>query len=321
MENFLALTIAGDTPLKKSGKAGAFDWYWHEPGILELVPLQPAGRSLVLSCGIHGNETAPVELVARLLQALFDGEQPLCWRVLVVLGNPLALAHNKRYLKNDLNRLFGGRWQKHAPGEETQRAAQLERAMTLFFAEREEDRWHLDLHTAIRGSHHLRFGVLPARTTPWDERFLQWLGDAGLEALVFHKSPGGTFTHYSSEQFATQACTLELGKALPFGENDLRQFQRTADALSALLAGVAAPPAESVPLRYRVVQQLTRHSEAFKLYMSLDTLNFTPFTAGTVLAEDDGERYVVQQQQEYVLFPNPNVAVGLRAGLMLEKIN
>ncbi|MGE9552207.1 succinylglutamate desuccinylase [Erwinia amylovora] len=323
MQDFLKQTLSGEPPANFSGRNDLLSWQWLDDGILELTPVNASSLALVISAGIHGNETAPVEILNQLSGQLLAGERPLLPRLLLILGNPVALRANKRYLRCDVNRLFGGRWQQYEDSPEARRAWRLEQAMETFWqaGNSDEVRWHLDLHTAIRGSWHTRFGVMPLRETPWPDDFLHWLAAAGLDALVFHRAPGGTFTHYSSQHFSAASCTLELGKALPFGSNDLNQFAATREALAAILSGEALPQPIGEPVRYRVSQQITRLSEAFVLHMSHDTLNFTAFPQGTLLAEDGEKRYFVQQAREYVMFPNPTVALGQRAGLMLVEDN
>lgn len=322
MFDVLAQTLEGTPPAQPVGQLPHLDWQWHAEGVLELSPRHACSQAVVLSAGVHGNETAPIELLNRLVAELLAGEHPLNVRLLVVLGNAPSMRANRRYLHADMNRMFGGRHARFAPCDETVRAQQLEQLLAQFYhnasAAGAAQRFHYDLHTAIRGSLHLRFGLLPLQPRPYSADMLQWLEQAGLDALVYHRSPGGTFTHFSSEAFAAESCTLELGKALPFGQNDLGQFSQITRALEALVSGSAAPARCGEALKhYQVVQDILREKPDFVLNIPADALNFTAYPQGYVLAEQSGKVYRVEHPEEVVLFPNPNVALGMRAGLML----
>ncbi|WP_413528532.1 succinylglutamate desuccinylase [Rahnella inusitata] len=323
MFDLLAMTLSGEPVAEPCGQTETLDWQWRGEGILELSPRQPCDTALVISAGIHGNETAPIELLNQLVSQLLAGERALTVRLLVLLGNPPSMRINQRYVDADMNRMFGGRHARYKPNDETRRAQELEQVMALFYrsakAAGAKQRFHYDLHTAIRGSQHLRFGLLPFQSRPQGKAMLEWLDAAGLDALVHHRSPGGTFTHFSSEVFQADSCTLELGKALPFGGNDHAQFIGVRRALETLVSGEPLPGREagSPLLHYRVVQDVIRSKEDFQLFVPGDALNFTAFKKGFVIAQENGKTYRVEAEEEVVLFPNPNVAIGLRAGLML----
>ncbi len=70
MEHFLALTTGGAIAPSLSRRDGSFPLALAREGILELTPHARCERGLVLSCAIHGNETAPVEIVDQLVQRL-----------------------------------------------------------------------------------------------------------------------------------------------------------------------------------------------------------------------------------------------------------
>ncbi|AHG22118.1 succinylglutamate desuccinylase [Chania multitudinisentens RB-25] len=321
MIDLLALTLAGEEPASPCGENAKLRWQWLGEGLFEICPLHGYQRAVVISAGIHGNETAPIELLNQCVGEILAGTRPLAVRLLVVLGNPPAMRAGKRYLTSDMNRMFGGRYAQFEPSGETARAQQLEQAISAFFAGESAARFHFDLHTAIRESCLPRFGLLPFQQCPYSAEMLALLDAAALDAVVIHQAPGGTFSHFSSEQMQAASCTLELGKARPFGSNDLQQFADIHQALRAFISAAPLPPRTQRPMRvFRVAQSLIKRSEAFKLYLSNDTANFTELVQGTLLCEQPGEVYRVQHDTEWILFPNPAVALGLRAGMMLIEV-
>lgn len=329
IEDFLTFTLAQQIPPQCEGTASGFTWKWLAHGVVLLEPNQPLDSCdhIAISAGIHGNETAPIELLEGLLQDLSRGVLTLNVRLLVLLGHPSAMQTGERYQQIDLNRLFSGQHRHYEASIETQRAAQLESLTHAFFSASTQGnqssgkKWHLDLHTAIRGSHHVRFAVLPFQESQSFSRSLFcWLDSAGIEAAVLNQAPSGTFSYFTSHYCGADSCTLELGKAKPFGDNDLSQFAQVDLALRHLIEqGIqdVSPTKKPPILVYKVTQQLTKLTENFTLNFPDSVKNFTTFHQGEVLATDGDTTYTVAQAQEWVLFPNAKVRPGLRAGLML----
>ncbi|HEY4802069.1 MAG TPA: succinylglutamate desuccinylase [Paraburkholderia sp.] len=330
LADFLGYTLAGSPPATAgdaSGEcAGGVRWQWLDEGVLELTPahVDETTRSVLVSAGVHGDETAPIELLSQLVADIAAGRVPLACRVLVVLGNAAAMRAGERYLDDDLNRLFGGRHARVPDSRESPRAAALEAAAQRFFSKAPEAsrapfaRWHLDMHTAIRASAFEQFALLPHTGGRPARAMLEWLADARIAAVLIHTEKGATLSSFTAETCGALACTLELGKVRPFGQNDLARFAGADAAVRRLVAG-ETPSSQTarMPRIFTVIGQITKQSEALKLNVAADVPNFTPFARGQVLAEDGAYRYVVEHDEERIVFPNPGVKPGLRAGLLV----
>jgi succinylglutamate desuccinylase len=142
-------------------KAG-FAVHQPEPGILQIT-LPGASRRLrlLLSVGIHGDETAPIEMLASLLDGLAKQPSALQADLMIAVGNLQAIALGRRYVDADLNRLFANERGDLHDAKEAARADEIMRASVAFFDAAAGDKWHLDLHTAIRASRYPAFAVMP----------------------------------------------------------------------------------------------------------------------------------------------------------------
>jgi succinylglutamate desuccinylase len=332
LDDFLAYTLAGTRPATHDpqGVQGVCEngvrWSWLDDGVLMMEPAATTAevRSVLVSAGIHGDETAPIELLSYLVRDIARGGAALTCRLLVMLGNVDAMRDATRYRDDDLNRLFSGRHLQVPHSHEAPRAAALEQAATRFFAAAPDApgaRWHIDMHTAIRASAFEQFALLPHTGKPFSRAIFEWLGDARISAVLLHTTKGNTYSHFTAQACGADACTLELGKVRPFGENDLTRFAGADLALRRLLAGTQGEGEggadAALPRVFTVIDQLTKQSEAFELLFAADVANFTPFAKDTLLARDGDYRYTVRHDEERIVFPNATVKPGLRAGLLV----
>lgn len=291
-------------------------------GILTIKsPATAARASVLVSVGVHGDETGPIEVVAHALDALSRQPAALAVDLMVCVGNIDAIAAGKRFIDADLNRMFRPVRGSLASAAESARADTMIAATVDFFSGAGPVRWHLDLHTAIRPSVYPTFAIVPDLIADEGKQALiGWLGQAAIGAIIMNPQSAGTYSYYSAEHHGAAASTVELGRVGTLGQNDLSLFADVAQALDDLLRGAPPAAAKAEPHVFKVAQQIMKLSDGFKMAFDRSTQNFTALRQGEVIATDGDTVYTVQHPEELVVFPNPDVRVGLRAGLMVVRV-
>lgn len=303
-------------------------------GVIEFSPVQPLknSASIVLSCGIHGNETGPIELCDSLVNDIIAGRITPIHKVLFIFGNLEAMKIERRFVDENLNRLFCGEHAKVKQdtatngNEETRRAAELEACLQRFFSDACETapRLHYDLHTAIRASKHEKFAVYPyLHRGTYSKSQLSFLALCGVKTFLLSQSTTATFSYYSSKTFSAHSFTVELGKVKPFGQNDMSNFSNVNTAIRSLIVEHDTPQCDHIDdiVVYAVQKVIVKKTEHFKLNFSDDTQNFTAFKRGEMIASDDKCRYLADQNGEAIVFPNAKVPIGQRALLTVVPIS
>lgn len=304
---------------------------FHDAGIIEFIPAQLSNQYVCLSCGVHGNETAPMEIISDMVRDILVGKQTLNVHLLILLGNPKAMLQQERFLEFNLNRMFNHHWKSFLESDancyEALRAKRLEQAVQDFFDKSPADarRYHYDLHTAIRASKHQRFAIYPyldGREHKAEQ--LAFMQDCGVDTVLLYHKPSSTFSYHTSHHFKADAFTVELGKVKPFGENNRAGFKKAEISLRQLVAnnyhfnndrGI-----DDMNL-FAVKKELLRVSDQSHLNVDDDLANFTEFEQGFVLLSDPEESYTVESDGEAIVFPNNKVPIGQRMALLIEPVS
>ena len=299
-----------------------------DTGVIIFEPAHDTQADIILSSGIHGNETGPIELCRDFINDILAGKINLTTRVMFIFGNPASMNIGQRFVEENMNRLFSGAHSKDGGlhNRERIRAKKLEAYVERFYTQGVENqseraRTHYDLHTAIRGSKNEKFAVYPHLVDRVHSKLqLQIMLASGVNTILLSNGPTTTFSYFSSQQFNADAFTVELGKVRPFGENDMTRFIEVRETLKALMTGgdMVLKVYDEVDFNlFTVNRAIDKHSDDFKFYFADDVVNFTSFPVGFLLASEDAKQYKIEQEGEAIVFPNANVANGNRAVLMV----
>lgn len=288
-------------------------------GVITFQPISAkrAQKHIVLSCGVHGNETAPIEICNNIIKDIANESLKVSHAVMFMFGNLPAIQQQTRFIEENLNRLFAPDIQ--GDSAEVPRARVLMQVMANFFNDAVGSRHHYDLHTAIRASKNEKFAVYPyLHDKPREKAELQFMSDCGVNTILLSQTPTTTFSYYSSRYHDAHSFTVELGKVAPFGQNDMTRFASADKMVRQLIQEevLSLTPYYECPLTiYKVNQVVNKQQADFELHFSEDTANFTDFAKGTLLASESGREYRAQIDKEAVVFPNADVAIGQRAML------
>jgi succinylglutamate desuccinylase len=264
--------------------------------VLGSVRGSEAGPTLIGVGGLHGNETAGVHALSRVLEGLTPKRGHLRGELVALLGNRAAYAQGRRFLHRDLNRswtpeqiLTAKRAGPAAEGEDRE-LMELQGALDAILRDARGPVLLLDLHTtsgpgipfsAIMDSpsnRELALGLPVPLVLGFgrlmDGTFFGYLTGRGITSMVFE---GGQHRDPSSVDAAEAAVWMGLATAGMIGPEGFPQVEEARGTLARMVDGIP-----------RILDIRHRHpvhpGDGFR--MEPGFRNFQPVSAGQLLARD-----------------------------------
>ena len=332
-KTFLEATLAGahQYPLSSPVSLPSGEMRQLAEGIVEFHCQSASNSSLILSAGIHGDETASIEIIDKIVTDILHGTVTPLKNCLFILGNPPAMIKSVRFIDENMNLLF--RPGTHTQSDQAMASAsnyEMERAGLIMktvteFTDCAKPILHYDLHTAIRPSKLEKFGVfpyLPARSCP--EYQLAFLGRCSIYALLLQNNAASTFSAWTATEFGAESFTLELSKVNRFGQSDSGKISDLDYAIRDLISSAAALPSrhpqpQFYPQQFSVIHEIINSGDDFELNITEDTPSFTEYQSGYLIWQDATQSYQVSDGPVAVVFPNAKVGKGKQAGLIVKR--
>jgi len=143
-QSFLQFTLANDSVVGKPSLliGNNIQVELWDRGVLSVYPKGNSSvHSILLSVAVHGNETAPIEIIDQLVSDIFAGKIIPTHRLLIVIANPEAIKSNSREVDENMNRLFSPYLGSYASdSDERRRSRKLMAYSREFFAQEAEQK-------------------------------------------------------------------------------------------------------------------------------------------------------------------------------------
>ncbi|WP_105901473.1 succinylglutamate desuccinylase [Vibrio gangliei] len=299
-------------------------------GMLSISPQKYAKESgaTVISVGIHGDETGPIELVDRLVDQVLHGKVTLSHPCLFIFAHPDATAKKVRFIEHNLNQMFEMS-SMPVQGLESMIAAKIKDVVELFYERAApQNRWHLDLHCSSQPSQYPVFAIRPATrhlSHSDDEQLMAFARQADIQAFLQCQQPNFTFSWFTGEYCQAKSLTIELGQLRALGENDLSEFHEFSSGVESLLARSLVPnfgENRKQPMAiYNVVEELRKQSDDLVFTATQALINFEPLYFNQEYAIQNGLPLICESGRHALVFANPDVEIGQRAALLVERIS
>ncbi|WP_370459607.1 succinylglutamate desuccinylase [Paraglaciecola sp. L3A3] len=290
-------------------------------GIICFEPQSLTSKDIILSSGIHGNETAPIEICEEFVKDILLGKLVVGHRVLFIFANLKAMDLAKRFVDENMNNAFSRVGSNFTASYEYTRVKQIEQVVRHFYAgkrhEKNQQRLHYDLHTSIRTSKNEKFAIYPyLHGKQWYKSQLQMLLACGVNTILLAAGPTNAFGYFTANEFSAHSLTVELGRVRPFGFNEMSRFEKVVTTLKKLICNqplmLKTYSAEDFFI-YKVNQVINKQKADFIFNFSEDTQNFTDFPKDHLIATETGKEYRIAHSGEAIVFPNAQVEIGQRA--------